>query len=259
MAAKQFVQELEDQRKEQLVRATYEEVAEKGYSAVTLQDIATRAGVSKGSTLYYFPSKEDLFLAALEWMIEQMHERQQRAVDSATEPVAQLRAAIGTIFDAGPASRQFFLAYSDFVSLGTRNKRFYELNRRFYEGCTCIDQAILTRGIETGNFRVVDLTEASSMIRALIDGLMLQWFFSPEADMETYRDRCERVVLAYLMGESSPQLGRDGAQSVKPSTESATSPLPPQVRSSGVGMAIQRSRVEAGHCLGRGWNSGTKN
>lgn len=202
MAAKQFVQELEDQRKEQLIRATYEEVAEKGYSAVTLQDIATRAGVSKGSTLYYFPSKEDLFLAALEWMIEQMHEQLQRAVDSVRDPVAQVRAAIGSIFGSAPGSRQFFLAYSDFVSLGTRNKRFYDLNTRFYEGCTCIDQEIIVRGMQSGQFRVIDVDEASSMIRALIDGLMLQWFFSPEANFEAYRLRCERVILAYLTGEA---------------------------------------------------------
>ena len=203
MAAKQFVQELEDQRKEQLIRATYEEVAEKGYSAVTLQDIATRAGVSKGSTLYYFPSKEDLFLAALEWMIEQMHEQLQRAVDSVHDPVAQVRAAIGSIFGSAPSSRQFFLAYSDFVSLGTRNKRFYDLNTRFYLGCTCIDQEIILRGMKTGQFRVIDIDEASSMIRALIDGLMLQWFFSRDASFETYRVRCERVILAYLTGEAT--------------------------------------------------------
>lgn len=61
MAAKQFDQEYEDQRREELINATYLEVAEKGYSAVTLQDIAKRAGVSKGSTLYYFATKEDCF------------------------------------------------------------------------------------------------------------------------------------------------------------------------------------------------------
>ena len=43
MAAKQFVQEYEDQRRDELIKATYLEVAEKGYSAVTLQDIAIDA------------------------------------------------------------------------------------------------------------------------------------------------------------------------------------------------------------------------
>ena len=63
MAAKQFVQEYEDQRREELIKATYYEVAEKGYSAVTLQDIAKRAGVSKGSTLIISPPRKTSFWA----------------------------------------------------------------------------------------------------------------------------------------------------------------------------------------------------
>ena len=98
MAAKQFVQEYEDQRREELIKATYFEVAEKGYSAVTLQDIAKRAGVSKGSTLYYFATKEDLFLGALEWIIEEVHARIHKAIASADDPVAKMKAVIGVIF-----------------------------------------------------------------------------------------------------------------------------------------------------------------
>src|SRR5262245_44160736 len=88
MAAKQFVQEYEDQRREELIKATYYEVAEKGYSAVTLQDIAKRAGVSKGSTLYYFATKEDLFLCALEWMINQFDIRIDLAIENVVDYIA---------------------------------------------------------------------------------------------------------------------------------------------------------------------------
>src|SRR5215510_13388425 len=116
MAAKQFIQEYEDQRREELIKATYYEVAEKGYSAVTLQDIARRAGVSKGSTLYYFATKEDLFLGALEWMVKQFDIRIDRAIAGVEGPIEKVRALIGTIFASAQESRQFFLAYSDLVS-----------------------------------------------------------------------------------------------------------------------------------------------
>jgi hypothetical protein len=36
------------------------------------------------------------------------------------------------------------------------------------------------------------------MSRALIDGLMLQWFFSSDGTFEEYRCRCERIILNYL-------------------------------------------------------------
>lgn len=200
MAARQFVQEYEDQRREELIRATYLEVAEKGYSAVTLQDIAKRAGVSKGSTLYYFATKEELFLGALEWMIERVHRRVEEAVATVDDPVMKVRKVIETIFHNAHESRQFFLAYTDFVSIGTRNARFHDLKSKFYAGCSCNDRKIIEEGIKAGVFRRIDIEDATSMVRALVDGLMLQWFFSSEGTFDDYRRRCERIILDYLTG-----------------------------------------------------------
>jgi len=208
MAAKQFVQDYEDQRRQELIKATYYEVAEKGYSAVTLQDIAKRAGVSKGSTLYYFATKEDLFLGALEWIIEVVHERIHDAIASAQDPVGKMKAVIGVVFGNAQESRQFFLAYSDFISIGTRNRRFHDLNARFYEGCCGHDREIIELGMRTGIFRPVDLDDASSMVRALIDGMMMQWFFSSQGTFDDYRRRCERIVLDYLTGGQTLELAK---------------------------------------------------
>lgn len=206
MAAKQFVQEYEDQRREELIRATYLEVAEKGYSAVTLQDIAKRAGVSKGSTLYYFATKEELFLGALEWMVERVHRRIEEAVESVDDPIMKVRNVIGTIFHNAQESRQFFLAYTDFVSIGTRNTKFHDLKAKFYAGCSLNDRKIIEQGMASGVFRRLDIDDATSMVRALVDGLMLQWFFSSDGTFEDYRRRCERIILDYLTG------GREGIE-----------------------------------------------
>jgi AcrR family transcriptional regulator len=200
MAAKQFVQEYEDQRREELIKATYLEVAEKGYSAVTLQDIAKRAGVSKGSTLYYFATKEDLFLGALEWLVERLHSRMHEAIAAVDDPVEKVRAALRTVFVNAHESRQFFMAYTDFISIGTRNNRFHEFNAKFYHGCCELDREIVEAGVKTGVFRQVNVDDACSMMRALIDGLMLQWFFSSDGTFDDYHRRCERIVLDYLTG-----------------------------------------------------------
>jgi len=199
MAAKQFVQEYEDQRRHELIKATYFEVAEKGYSAVTLQDIATRAGVSKGATLYYFATKEDLFLGALEWLVERIHTRIHEAIASVEDPIEKVKAVLNAVFANAQESRQFFLAYTDFISIGTRNKRFHDLNAKFYRGCCDHNRQIIEGGIKAGVFRQVDVEDASSMMRALVDGFMLQWFFSSEATFEDYHRRCERIVLDYLI------------------------------------------------------------
>src|SRR5262245_20780433 len=109
MAAKQFVQEYEDQRREELIKATYYEVAEKGYSAVTLQDIAKRAAGTKSSTPYYFATNESLFLRALEGMVNQFDIRYGQVIANVEDPVEKVKALIGSIFANAQESRQFFL------------------------------------------------------------------------------------------------------------------------------------------------------
>lgn len=53
-------------RPEEIVAAALEVFAEKGFAAARLDDIAARAGVSKGAIYLYFATKEDIFRAVVE-------------------------------------------------------------------------------------------------------------------------------------------------------------------------------------------------
>ena len=52
-------------RPAELIDAAIEVFAEKGFAASRLEDVARRAGVSKGTAYLYFPNKEALFKAAV--------------------------------------------------------------------------------------------------------------------------------------------------------------------------------------------------
>jgi AcrR family transcriptional regulator len=52
---------LPEERPRQILEAALEVFAERGLSAARLEDIAKRAGVSKGTIYLYFPNKEELF------------------------------------------------------------------------------------------------------------------------------------------------------------------------------------------------------
>src|SRR5512141_1872780 len=88
----------EAERRLMLLKAAFREVAEKGFSDVTLEDIAARAAVSKGVTLYYFSSKEDLFRELFGWLIDSIHQRMREAVASTDDPVEKVRALVALIF-----------------------------------------------------------------------------------------------------------------------------------------------------------------
>ena len=64
-----------DDRPDELVDAAFHEFAEKGYSETRLQDVAKRAGVSKGLPYLYFKTKEELFKAVLKRIVKPFLDR----------------------------------------------------------------------------------------------------------------------------------------------------------------------------------------
>ncbi|WP_332766422.1 TetR/AcrR family transcriptional regulator [Phenylobacterium sp.] len=54
------------ERPDEIVTAAFEIFSEKGFAAARLDDIAARAGVSKGAIYLYFATKEDIFRAVVE-------------------------------------------------------------------------------------------------------------------------------------------------------------------------------------------------
>ena len=201
----------EPERRLALLKAAFREVAEKGFSEVTLDDIARRAGVSKGVTLYYFDSKEDLFRELFGWLIDSIHARMREAVGAAeTDPVAKVRALVALIFPSPSKNRAFFRAFVDFCGLAARREAFREVNERFYAGLPRDRRRHRGGGHAPGVFVVRDPQEAGSTMRAIFDGLMMQWLSEkdPEATFADYRDRCERELLHYLLPAARRRGGR---------------------------------------------------
>ncbi len=193
------------ERRLALLKAAFREVAEKGFSDVTLDDIARRAGVSKGVTLYYFDSKEDLFRQLFGWLIDSIHARMREAVARVEDPVARVRALVAIIFPSPGKNRAFFRAYVDFCGLAARRESFREIGERFYAGCLEIDRGIVDEGMRRGLFVVRDATEGARTMRALFDGLMMRWLNErdPEGVFASYREGCERELLTYLLRPGS--------------------------------------------------------
>ncbi len=194
----------EAERRLALLKAAFREVSEKGFSEVTLDDIAKRAGVSKGITLYYFDSKEELFRELFGWLIDSIHARMRDAVAAEKDPIAKVKALVAMIFPSPSKNRAFFRAFVDFCGLAARRDSFREVNERFYAGCREIDGGIVEEGMRQGLFLVRDRREAGSTMRAIFDGLMMQWLSEkdPDATFVGYRERCEREILHYLTGRT---------------------------------------------------------
>jgi AcrR family transcriptional regulator len=56
--------------RQRLLEAAVESLSEIGWQGSTVAVVAARAGVSRGATQHHFPTREDLFTAALDYMSE---------------------------------------------------------------------------------------------------------------------------------------------------------------------------------------------
>src|SRR5215471_15094292 len=78
----------ERQRQERaalILQAAEEVLAEKGYHDTSMDEIAARVGVAKGTVYLHFPSKEDLVFALLERKVKTFqHEVEQILASTAT-------------------------------------------------------------------------------------------------------------------------------------------------------------------------------
>lgn len=87
-------QQRNDEMRALLAKAAYDEIAEKGHSSFRTAPVFARAGVSKGGMQHYFPTKNSLTLAAVEYAFDQANlmsaEFMQRPVQSARDVLNNL-------------------------------------------------------------------------------------------------------------------------------------------------------------------------
>lgn len=94
--------------KEQIFRAAMEVFSEKGFERATVEEVAERAGLARGTIYYHFRSKRDLFLFLMEEGIDLMAVE----VEAAVEAAPDTRAALDALVDAHV---EFFHRYRDFA------------------------------------------------------------------------------------------------------------------------------------------------
>ena len=79
-------------RPEEILEAALDEFSERGFDAARVQDIARRAGISKGGVYLYFPSKSALLRALIEAKVAPLARLAQTiAAAGASDPMSALR------------------------------------------------------------------------------------------------------------------------------------------------------------------------
>lgn len=129
---------------------------ERGFAATRLEDVAARAGITKGTLYLYFRNKEELFKAVVRQSLVPNIARAEAMVAQSAEPSSVLLEQLilqWAELDATPLSaipKLILTEAGNFPDLA----RFY-LDEVIHRGIALF-QLLLRRGIERGEFRPLD-------------------------------------------------------------------------------------------------------
>jgi len=161
-------------RPEEITAAALELFVERGYAGTRLEDVAARAGVSKGTLYLYFANKEELFKAVVR--------------EGLVSPIAEMRGLVDQ-FEGSTLELIRMMLFGWWERIGASRVagipkliiseagNFPEL-ARFYlaevvEPAQAATVAIVRRGIARGEFRKVNAEDVARLMAAPMLGLLI--------------------------------------------------------------------------------------
>ena len=146
--------------------------AEHGFAATRLDDVAHRAGVTKGTLYLYFPNKEELFKAVVAQALVPNLERGEALLSAAAEPQSAAALLAEMVRGWAELARSPASAIPKIVISEAGN--FPDLARFYREQVVDRGMALLRRvlqlGIARGEFRALDLDDT---VRCVVAPLLM--------------------------------------------------------------------------------------
>ncbi|MGH7634355.1 MAG: TetR/AcrR family transcriptional regulator [Gemmatimonadaceae bacterium] len=158
-------------RPDELIAAALLVFGERGFRATTLEEVAARAGVSKGTVYLYFDSKDDLFRAVVEakvvTLLASVEAMARAHAGTATELLHQV---IQRLWEA--MSRTDMVCMARLVQ--SELAHFPEVKRFYFEQVIQRHRRLLRkiaiRGVASGEFR----PDATVIVPRMVPSLVLQ-------------------------------------------------------------------------------------
>ncbi|MGW3440439.1 TetR/AcrR family transcriptional regulator [Streptomyces bacillaris] len=160
------------ERREELLRATVEQIEIRGASSVRIADVASGLGVSNALVLYHFSTKEKLVAAAFAYAAEADLAHLRKLLARRTTAVRRLRAAVRWYAPTGQAKgwRLWIEGWAASLREPALREVAGDLDRRWKTELA----GVIEQGAAAGEFRCPDPESAAWRLTALLDGLAVQ-------------------------------------------------------------------------------------
>jgi len=159
---------LPEERPQQILDAALSVFAEHGIDAAKLEEIAARAGVSKGTIYLYFDSKEELFRAVIRQKIGPLIANADLLAAAEGTAEQQIRAYLAHQWDClGRAESEGWIRLVIFELHKYPDLAAFHWDEIVSQSNRILGE-IIERGVQRGEFRACDTVSTARMIKALI-------------------------------------------------------------------------------------------
>ena len=181
-------------------------IEEIGFSALTMDKVAQKAGIAKGTVYLYFKDKDDLLEKVLSSGFEKMFERIKIRVGNESGAFNKLKSLINEnirhIYENRYFFKTIFLDEVNVVFLKKKSKESYNLRRKRY---TDYIARIIKSAIESGEFRKdLNYSKSAYMLVSLIKTGAIYNFLNGMFDLtsEMIEKDTEEILNLFMRGIS---------------------------------------------------------
>jgi AcrR family transcriptional regulator len=194
-----------DDSRQKILQAAFEAFAENGFERTTMDDIVRRSGLSKGTIYWHFKNKNDLFVAIMHMVFEDMARQLAYLVSEDRLAAERIRAFFheAAMFLEKNKNLIGLLINAFFQSYQSEEPR--QVMLKYYEQYIQTIAQIIQQGIDRGEFRAVDPRMAAIALMAGGDGVALYSLLDPSWTFEDALNALVDLTLHGMKKESSDQ------------------------------------------------------
>lgn len=168
---------IEPVRQAQIVEACLRLIAKNGSYNVSIQNVATEAGLSKGAVLHYYPTKDGLFAAVFREFFRRVFESGRTTMDKHGDPLEKLRSIGEWLFDESDAIVGIgYPLYLECMARAIYEKMYHHLFHDWVNDWVELLKGVITEGIQKGEFENVDPEQTARAISAICQGIASRWY-----------------------------------------------------------------------------------
>ena len=163
-----------------ILEAAVNVFATKGYHDTKVDDIVSESKTSKGSFYFYFPSKQDIFLALVDMFAELLESRLRDRIDSEASGMVRLDLALHVCLETFGQYRG--LAKIAFVQATGLGLAFEEKRRAVNDRFIEIIKDNLDHAVAEGSIPALDTEVAACAWMGALNEIVLRWVYTGQPD-----------------------------------------------------------------------------